>query len=268
MSSVRGRLAAFLVVLLGVFGTAYAVGERAPGHSHGGAGHSHSHSHSASLVPPGFESGDYQLVTDSVKGADGQPRLLTFHLQHKDGRRVTEFQLNHEKLIHAILVRPDLSGFQHLHPDIADDGSWQITLEQPGAWHLVFDTMPGQETMNVVVSANSDDEVSVEPVPLPAADDDITIGGLRIIRSGLDFTVVNEDGTSTDLEPYLGAAGHLVAIREGDLAYVHLHAGADPTMADMLMFGSKLPQPGTYRLFVQFGHAGSVVTAEFTVVQQ
>lgn len=263
METVRGRLLAFLIVLLGVFGTAYALGEKLPGHSHSG----HNHSHNAVLVPPGFESGNYVLVTDSVTGGKGTPRTLTFHLEMKDGMRVTDFEVAHEALLHTILVRPDLSGFQHIHPDIAADGSWQVTLDEPGQWHLVFDSVPKGETLPVVVSANADDEVAVEPQALPEPNDNVVQDGLRIVRAGLDFTVTNEDGTAATLEPYLGQAAHLVAIREGDLAYVHLHAMVDATMPGMFMFGSALPQPGTYRMFLQFGHDGKVVTVPFTTTQ-
>jgi hypothetical protein len=92
--SVGARLGAFLLVLLGTFGTAYAVGEKLPGHSH--SGHTHG---PGSVVPPGFESNGHRLVTDSVKGADGEPRLLTFHLEMTDGMRVTEFDDNHGALL-------------------------------------------------------------------------------------------------------------------------------------------------------------------------
>lgn len=266
--SVWGRLTAFLVVLLGTFGTAYSLGEKLPGHSH--AGHTHSHG-PASVVPPGFEFGNYVLLTDSVTGGDGSPRTLTFHLEMKDGMRVTEFQKVHDALLHVIVIRPDLSDFQHVHPDIQADGSWQVTLDQPGAWHLVFDSTPNGESSPVVVSANADDEVAVEPVPLPEPDDDVVVKGLHIVRSGVNFTISNEDGSPVQgLEPYLGQAAHLVAIRQGDLAYVHLHPMAD--MVNMFMFGATdtsaaLPQPGTYRAFLQFGYRGEVVTVPFTVVQ-
>ena len=267
--SVWGRLTAFIIVLLGTFGTAYALGEKLPGHSH--AGHSHSHTHGpASVVPPGYAFGNYQLVTDSVTGGDGNPRTLTFHLEMKDGMRVTDFQMAHAALLHTIVIRPDLSEFQHIHPDIAADGSWQVRLDEPGAWHLVFDSTPAGESAPVVVSANADDEVAVPTVPLPAADDDVVVNGLRIVRDGVNFTVTNEDGTPADgLEPYLGQPAHLVAIRQGDLAYAHLHPTMD--MAGGFMFGpttgSGLPQPGTYRMFLQFGYRGDVVTVPFTVVQ-
>ncbi len=263
---VWGRLTAFLIVLLGTFGTAYSLGEKLPGHSHAD-GHSHG---PESVVPPGFEFGNYQLVTDSVTGGDGSPRTLTFHLQMKDSMRVTDFQMVHEALLHTVLVRPDLSGFRHLHPDIAADGSWQVTLDEPGQWHLVFDSTPVGESAPVVVSANADDEVQIEAVPLPDADDDVTLKGLRIIRDGVNFNIINADGTAADgLEPYLGQPAHLIAIRQGDLAYIHLHPTME--MVGMFMFGpatdSSLPAPGTYRMFLQFGYRGEVLTVPYTVVQ-
>jgi hypothetical protein len=68
----------------------------------------------------------------------------------------------------------------------------------------------------------------------------------------------------TDLEPYLGAFGHLVAIRAGDLGYLHVHPeeGAPGPAID---FATGFPTPGTYRLFLDFKHRGVVRTAAFTV---
>jgi len=258
--SIGTRLGAFLLVLLGTFGTAYAIGEKLPGHDH--SGHSHTHGPS-SLVPPGFENNGYRVVTDGVE-VNGTTRVATFHFEMTDGMRVTDLPESHGARLHVVLVRPDLSGFQHIHPEIQPDGSWQVTLDQPGAWHVVFDGAPAGTP--VVVSANLDDEVAVEPQPLPEPDDDITVAGVRLVRNGLDFDVTAEDGgPATGLQPYLGMAAHLIAVREGDLSYIHLH----PTMEmdGMFMFGNALPQSGTYRIFLQFMRNGEVVTAPFTVVQ-
>ena len=150
--------------------------------------------------------------------------------------------------------------------DIDTDGRWQVVLDQPGRWHVVFESTPSGSSSSVVVAANFDDEQVVEPTPLPAPDDEVEVHGLRVTRTGLTFSVVNTDGSqSLDLEPYLGQPAHLVAIRERDLAYVHLHPQMD--MVGGFMFGTDLPQAGTYRLFLQFGHAGEVLTVPFTVVQ-
>jgi hypothetical protein len=117
----------------------------------------------------------------------------------------------------------------------------------------------------VIVSANLDDEKKVPTVALPGPKDDVSIDGLRILRSGLSFAITQADGTPAQgLEPYLGQPAHLIAIRQGDLAYAHLHP---QLMTGMMMFGTTMPQPGTYRLFLQFGHNGKVLTVPFTVVQ-
>jgi hypothetical protein len=58
---------------------------------------------------------------------------------------------------------------------------------------------------------------------------------------------ITRDGKPVETEPYLGAGGHLVALREGDLAFLHVH-----------------PTEGRYRLFLQFKVDGRVETVAFT----
>ena len=41
--------------------------------------------------------------------------------------------------------------------------------------------------------------------------------------TALSFAVRRDGQAVADLEPYLGAIGHLVALRRGDLAYLHVH---------------------------------------------
>jgi hypothetical protein len=78
----------------------------------------------------------------------------------------------------------------------------------------------------------------------------------------LAFTVTR-DGRPVRPEPYLGAGGHLVALREGDLAYLHTHpAGGEGDAA--VSFATEFPSEGRYRLFFQFQHEGRVQTAAFT----
>ena len=256
MSPVAARLAAFTLVLAGAFGTAYAAGEKLPGHTHNGSD-AHSHSNTVGPIPAASDSDGYRLITDTGAGSNE----LAFHVTDPSGRRVTDLTEVHGALLHTVLVRPDLSGFQHVHPDIAADGSWVVPIEQPGPWHIVFELLPAGAAREIVLTIDTDDGTAVPTTPLPAADDTVESDGLTVTRNGLSFTVSPSDG----LEPYLGQAAHLVAIRQGDLAYEHLH----PTdaMTGMLMFGDALGAPGTYRLFLQFGYRGEVLTVPFTVVQ-
>jgi hypothetical protein len=70
---------------------------------------------------------------------------------------------------------------------------------------------------------------------------------------------VTRNGKPVGLQPYLGARGHLVALRQEDLAFLHVHADAN-----RLRFMTRFPTAGTHRLFLQFQTGGRVHTAAFT----
>ena len=78
---------------------------------------------------------------------------------------------------------------------------------------------------------------------------------------------ISRDGAPvTDLQPHLGAYGHLVALREGDLAYLHVHPdGSGAAAGPQVSFVAEVPSAGRYRLFLDFRHDGAVRTAELTV---
>jgi hypothetical protein len=254
------RLASFALVIAGTFGTAYGVGRKLPGNPES---RPHTHGPQArSPIPPGFAVDGYVLVTDATQPSAAS---MALHIKGPDGKRITEFPEVHGSKLHVVVIRPDLSGFQHLHPDIGADGSFVVPIDQPGKWHIVVDTQPAGATAPVVLATNVDDEVPVDTVKLPAPADDVIVGDLSIVHRGLNFTVTTKGGSVADgLEPFIGQAAHLIAIRQGDLAYTHLHpvAAADATFS----FAGTLPT-GTYRLFLQFGYRGAVITAAFTVVQ-
>lgn len=256
------RLAAFGLILVGSFGTAYGVGEKLPGHAHSGSADGHAHTHGpATLMPPSTSDRGYQLVAkaDSPGGTS-----VAFRLQGPDGQSVTSFTEAHGALLHTVLIHPDLSGFQHIHPTIAADGTFEVDPGAAGPWRVIFETQPASTDSPIVVATDIDDETPPSQTPLPAASDtavlDVQGDTITVRRSGTNFAI----DAPAPLEPYLGQQAHLIAIRQGDLAYTHIHPG-DP-MSGMLMFSSGVTEPGTYRMFLQFGYRGDVVTAAFTVV--
>jgi hypothetical protein len=89
--------------------------------------------------------------------------------------------------------------------------------------------------------------------------------------SKLTLSVARDGVPVTDLQPYLGAYGHLVALRNGDLAYLHVHPDGAPgdgrtTAGPQITFYADVPSTGSYRLYLDFQHNGVVRTAEFTAV--
>jgi len=255
------RLAAFVLVLFGSFGTAYAVGRRLPG-----SAESKPHTHGPikpSPVPPGFHSDGYTLVTDATQPSAAS---LALHINGPDGQRVTQFIAEQGAEVHVVLIRFDDSGFEHLTPQPAANGSFVVPFDKRGKWHIIVDSRPAAAVAPVVLTTNADDEVPVKQVRLPAPRDQVRVDGLNVSRDGLSFTVTGRDRSpATGLEPYLGQPAHLFAIRQHDLAYTHLHP-LPSTSPSTFAFTGQLP-PGTYRLFLEFGHQGKIVTAGFTVVQ-
>jgi hypothetical protein len=86
----------------------------------------------------------------------------------------------------------------------------------------------------------------------------------------LTATVTKDGEPVTTLEPYLGAYGHLVALRDGDLAYLHVHPEGDEpqpgsTSGPDVEFMTEAPTPGRYLLYLDFKVDGEVRTASFVL---
>ena len=173
-----------------------------------------------------------------------------------------DFEVEHEKRMHLIVVRRDGTGFQHLHPELAADGTWStpITLPEAGAYRVFADFKRDGEAQTLAGDLTVDGDADYRPLPA-RTDADTTDGyAVKLAQDGstVGFTIT-KDGRRIETEPYLGAGGHLVALREGDLAYLHVH----PSGAGV-EFETELDPASRYRLYLQFKHEGRIHTAEFT----
>ncbi len=196
-----------------------------------------------------------ELARTSARPGESFP--LAFRIA-RAGAPVREFDVEHTKRMHVIVVRRDLTGFQHLHPQLRADGTWTVpvTLRDPGAYRVYADFAVDGEPHTLAADLTADGAVRSQPLPPPS--DTATVDGLTVTRRGLDFAVTRA-GRSAAVEDYLGAKGHLVALREGDLAFLHVHPDAD-----RLRFEADLDTQHRYRLFLQFKTGGQVHTAAFT----
>ncbi|MEO3777082.1 hypothetical protein ABGB16_09560 [Micromonospora sp. B11E3] len=222
-------------------------------------------------------SGGWTLAPLSDGFAAGRPGEFRFQVRDVQGRPVTRFAVVHDKPMHLIVVRRDLTGYRHLHPTMAADGTWSIplTLPQGGAWRAYADfTVVTDDGGQTALTLGVDLAVpgGYTPRPLPAPATTTTVDGFTVSWSGeprigvtrpLRFQVRAGDSTPT-VERYLGAYGHLVALREGDLGYLHVHPEAGPP-GDGVTFQLTVPGPGRYRLYLDFQVDGVVRTAEFTL---
>ena len=287
------RLGAFAGALALAFGAAFAIGSAvepiaaantpaAPAHEDGEMGGMEEAGHDSGGQLPGLAVSDagYTFAPETTFFQSGAKTPLRFTIQGPDGKPVTQYTKTHEKDLHLIVVRRDLSGFHHVHPTRDASGTWSIpfTFTAGGTWRLYADFQPAGLDRKLTLGTDVNVAGPYTPVPLakPANVDsfdgyDVKLEGNPVAgkESELTFQVGRGGKPVTDLQPYLGAFGHLVSLRTGDLAYLHNHPAqhADPGMngGPSVTFGTTFPTAGTYRLFLDFQHAGAVHTAEFTV---
>ena len=196
------------------------------------------------------------------------PSLATrfeFRVLGEDGAPVTDFDVEQGKRMHLVLVSRDLSRHAHVHPELAADGTWSTRLTlAPGAYRAVMDFSTGGERRSLGVDLAAPGELELTALPAPARS--VTVDGLRVEleRDGnrLSFTAFRGDEAVVP-EPYLGARGHLVAFRAGDLAYAHVHPSGESGATTS--YDAELPGPGRYRLFLELQVDGKVRTAPFTL---
>ncbi|WP_030454004.1 hypothetical protein, partial [Herbidospora cretacea] len=282
------KLGVFAAGLAVVFGGAYAVGvtqeedlprryadytatenEETP--AHGGHAHEESAEEPAAKMPGGLQISQdgYRLHPVTTTLEPGERHDFAFHVVGPDGKPVTAYQVAHEKRLHLIVAPRDLGGFQHLHPELAPDGTWTtpLTLPEPGTYRMYADFAPEGGpalTLGADLTAPGD----FDPDPFPKTSRTSTVDGYTVTLQGEMnpgqpsplALAVSKDGKPVDPEPYLGAQGHLVMLRAGDLAYLHVHP-----MTGLVFMAQAPPEGGAYRLFFDFKHGGVVRTASFTL---
>ena len=214
-----------------------------------------------------------ELLTPSL--APQAPAEFRFRIVGPGGV-VSAYQDRHERPLHLILVSGDLGVFHHVHPSLGEDGLWRVGLQPlpPGSYRAFADfaAVDGPElTLGHDVTVTGDQ--APRPLPPPSSTFDVDgyeveLGGTPTAGEGGEVTLTVRRGGQPvgDLEPYLGALGHLVAIRASDLAYLHVHPLEDSAGPGRVPFALEVPSAGAYRLFFDFRHQGTVHTAAFTVV--
>ncbi|GAA2787583.1 hypothetical protein [Kitasatospora aburaviensis] len=228
------------------------------------------------------ERDGYRLDAAATELPAGRPAAYSFTITGPDGQPVTDFEVHQTRKLHFYAIRSDLTGFQHLHPEMAADGTWtaDLTALTPGTWRLYASFLPGStahRSTETVLSRTVTVPGTSTAVPLPAPAGTATVDGYTVALAGepmagayrLTATVTRDGQPVTDLQSYLDSYAHLTAFHEGDQALAHLHP-ADKVDADhgggpVLTFHAMLPRAGNWRVFLQFQTAGRLHTAELTL---
>lgn len=269
------KLASYGLVLAAALGGGVAVGAAAgpidigEAPVHGGHHANAAHTTAPSVGGLSVTEAGYRIVADRLAGT----HEFAFTIVDETGDSVTDFDIEHTKRLHLIVASRDLGSFHHLHPEMNHAGRWSIDLPSlaPGAYRAFADIHPtGGNAVTLGVDLIVPGAVDAPAVLTPTSSDDVDGYSVRVagaVEPGNSSTVaitVTRDGETVTTDPYLGARGHLVALRDGDLAYLHVHPLPDAGDG-AIHFAVKVPSEGTYALFFDFAHDEAVHTARFVI---
>lgn len=291
------RVAAFVGGLVAVFAAAIGVGTLTGPVGTAGttttavpAGHGAGHTDSGTSdraagqdLPGGLmvSQDGYTLDMAQRQLAATEKAPLQFRILGPAGEPVTRYTTAHGKDLHLIAVRRDLTGFQHVHPDLDASGTWSVplNLSEAGVYRVFADFTPADRDNNLTLGADLSVAGDYQPRPLPATTGTAQVDGYTVTLDGtlepgreakLTLLVSRHGRPVIDLQPYLEAYGHLVALRDRDLAYLHVHPAGTPGDGQTrpgpgITFYATVPSAGDYRLFLDFRHGDKIRTATFTV---
>ncbi len=229
----------------------------------------------------------------------GKAQNYAFTILNNFGETVENFEVAHEKLMHIVLMNNSLGEFQHLHPEYEPNTSVftikDVIFPSDGEYLIYLDFMAeeGAENRGIMIPqliaeklrVGKSDNTAPQKLAVDNLDKNYTsitknvdrykvaMGSIKEPLSSLtrytdnkfSFTVDAVDGKKINpLEKYLGTYGHLVIIHEGTHQYIHAHPMETDTVNSM-EFDVKFPLEGTYKLFFQFKHDGTVHRTEYVV---
>ncbi len=169
----------------------------------------------------------------------------------------------HEKPMHLIVTSADLKYFDHVHPELTPRGDYSIDYRFPA---------PGQYVLFAGYTA-AGQAPKVERI-----EHRVTWDREPVVGSDLNLKVSLTDRETghpvRNLEPWLGAWGHIVMVHEDTREFLHIHPkseGGDhhdlrgPSPA-AIEASTGFARPGRYQAWLQYQRDGKVATAPFEVL--
>ncbi|MDZ4720803.1 MAG: hypothetical protein SH847_20290 [Roseiflexaceae bacterium] len=228
------------------------------------------------------------LSTNPTQPVAQKPLILTIDLSDgSTGLPVDDIIPHHDALLHLVLIDDTGAAFLHIHPGSIVPGRFRIpvTIERPGSYTAYIE-IERQDSGTQIIErrftvTGSQPAPAIDPPGLGTrtiGDLDIQVtSSLQSIQAGrqttLTFSVSQAGKPVTDIEPWLGMAGHLIVRSDGGNVYGHVHAvGAmfsptssvavitPPSYGPDIQFVYTFAQPGSYRLWAQFQHNSQIIT--------
>ncbi len=268
------------------------------------AGDMHSHSSPDQHIPnlePVNAVVEFETVPKNV--AAQVPATLRFSLKDKAGKPLQGLTVNHERILHIIIVSEDFSVFAHLHPEdfgpvtagMISEARFTIKYAFPkaGRYLIALDSAVGNKHFSRKLSINVSGSPAMSTLK-PDFSSEKSFGDYEIkltstpshIKAGdkttLKYLIQKNDRSVTDLETYLAAPMHIAIILTDLNNFIHAHgeipgsSSPHPPVGHIHgiledKFGPEIearvifPVRGTYQIFSEFKHKGRVVVTSFMV---
>jgi hypothetical protein len=232
--------------------------------SHEEAGHDEEHGEEHS------EHGASEGISEVLAMLHEESGNLVITLKDIKGNPVSDIEVNHEKLMHLIVVSTDLQDYYHLHPETDEPGVFKVphSLED-GEYKIFVDIKPKnlayevQPIEFVLGNAHGDHEHGALK---PDHNFVKQTGNHTATLQPTSLNVNEEIQLQFDLngetpEQHLGALGHVVILDEKANQYIHVH----PQHGDQPIFETKFTQPGVYKIWAEFKFNGEVFVFPYVV---
>ncbi|NEW05976.1 hypothetical protein GK047_08140 [Paenibacillus sp. SYP-B3998] len=220
------------------------------------------------------------FTLSNAKPLPNQDTTITVHIQDKDGMSIDKFDVQHEKKMHFIVVSKDLSFFNHIHPDYKGKGEFTVTTQFPnaGEFELIADFVPsGLGAMTKTEWVTTQGSVPEQKAILPDASLTQIVDGKEVtltfdhLMAGMELNLnFNMKDAQTkqpvaDLQPYLGAVGHVVILNQEGGEYLHVHPLEEKASGPDAKFMATFPHSGVFKIWGQFQQNGKVFTVPFVI---
>ncbi len=234
--------------------------------------------HNDNAAAPSNVAMQFSTSPASVNPNEEVNLIMTPKKKDNDKEQVA-LDIEHTKKIHLIVVSEDLSWFDHIHPELNADGSYNVKekFPAPGNYILFADYKPsgGNHTVDVLkVTVNGK-----APVAKKYGSDKLTGEGgggfsVSLTPEGGKFLTnmpmhingkMMQNGKEVNvntLEDYLGAKAHMVVVSLSDKKYLHVHPSVEGGKFDL---HTTFDKPGVYRGWIQYQSKGNVYTSDFVM---
>jgi hypothetical protein len=210
------------------------------------------------------QKSDVQTTFHYVKGQ------MIISIKDLSGNSVSDLEVNHEKLLHLIIVDDTLNHYYHLHPQQLDNGDFALQRKLPnGSYKAFIDIKPknlAYKVEPVPFSVGSTESVHNHQSLVPdqklmkTIDQQTVTLKMNTFKASQPVTLsFNLD--RSELGPYLGAVGHVVILDEHGQSYLHVH----PKNDNEPVFETEFDQPGIYKIWAEFKQGGKVRTFPFVI---